>query len=1064
MTGILRAGALPEPAAVPDPSQARVISHGAGPLLVLGAPGTGKTETLVASVAARCASGVPADSIVVLAFGRAAAADLRERIALRLGGGALPTVTTFHGLALAIVTRVVAQDPEATLPRLLSGAEEDVRIRELLLGAVEDGAIAWPDDLAAALPTLGLANEMRALLARARELGVEPIALAEAGRALGRDSWIAAAAFSDMEEEVLGLENVVDYGRLVDLAGGYAHRLGTALRDSISAIYVDDAQECSPAQMRLLETLAGPRTCLVAFADPDVGIYGFRGADREAVIRLITGMRGARVEVLEHRHRGGAALRGAMAAVQREAGMAGLPAEVARRYRSPEVASPSGDVVAVTTYDSLSDLAAHVGRDLRERHVLGTSWASMAVLVRSPSITGALRRGLESAGVPVRVSADDVPLRAEPAVAILLSAIDIALHPDALTADVAVDLVTGPLCGVDPVDLRALGRAMRLCVREAGEGVVPGASDLLAAGLAAAIRGEPHPWGRYAQLDDQAALARVRDLGEVLAAAHRQAEAGALPGEVVWTVWEGTSWPQRLRRAAVAGHRQSHHDLDAVCALFDAAERMSDRYVGVVGVDAFLVALSGQRVPAERVAARSDAEAVTILTAHLGVGRSWEHVVIAGAQEGVWPPLRGRTSVLHVEQVEAVALGTAVDPMVLARQSAAERAAEERRLFVHALSRAERSVQVVSVASAQESGDQPSRFVDDLGDRVHVPGRPLRALTLDGLVADLRATAQDPRSSESLRAAAAERLARLCDETEGGDPLVPMADPSRWWGLEGLTRSPVPIREDDRPVALSASALEGLRGCPRRWFLAREARAEVARGGAMAFGSLVHVLADALARGDVPPDPDLLEQYADRVWGELRFDAAWQAESERAELRAALERLCAYHRSSSRTVLASEHDFRVEMPLPESTGVDDRVLVRGAVDRVERDDDGRVFLIDFKTGRQMPSGPEVADHVQLSVYQAAVRAGAVEGLDPDAEPGGAGLVHLRVDAKDAPGTPRVQEQAAIDDARLAALVEELRQAVEIVRAESFPAVASTQECRGCPYAGSCPAMSAEVIP
>src|SRR5262245_24919070 len=93
----------------------RVIAHDRGPLLVVGGPGTGKTSLLVASVAARVASGADPSRIVVLTFGRRGAADLRRRVEAALaevgasdGRGrvrAEPVVRTFHAYAFGLLRR-----------------------------------------------------------------------------------------------------------------------------------------------------------------------------------------------------------------------------------------------------------------------------------------------------------------------------------------------------------------------------------------------------------------------------------------------------------------------------------------------------------------------------------------------------------------------------------------------------------------------------------------------------------------------------------------------------------------------------------------------------------------------------------------------------------------------------------------------------------------------------------------------------------------------------------------------------------------------------------------------
>ena len=90
-----------------------------------------------------------------------------------------------------------------------------MRIRELLRGAVEDGSVDWPEELVGALPTLGLANEVRAVLAKARELGLEGGDLTRIGQRSGRPAWTAVGQLAREEQEVMVLENVMDYGELL---------------------------------------------------------------------------------------------------------------------------------------------------------------------------------------------------------------------------------------------------------------------------------------------------------------------------------------------------------------------------------------------------------------------------------------------------------------------------------------------------------------------------------------------------------------------------------------------------------------------------------------------------------------------------------------------------------------------------------------------------------------------------------------------------------------------------------------------------------------------------------
>ena len=101
----------PRPVAVPvlDDAQQAVVDHRGGPLLVLAGPGTGKTTTVVEAVAARIDEGLDPEQVLVLTFGRRAAAELRARITARLGRATKePLARTFHSYAFGLLRREAA--------------------------------------------------------------------------------------------------------------------------------------------------------------------------------------------------------------------------------------------------------------------------------------------------------------------------------------------------------------------------------------------------------------------------------------------------------------------------------------------------------------------------------------------------------------------------------------------------------------------------------------------------------------------------------------------------------------------------------------------------------------------------------------------------------------------------------------------------------------------------------------------------------------------------------------------------------------------------------------------
>ncbi|MFN8146147.1 MAG: ATP-dependent DNA helicase [Candidatus Nanopelagicales bacterium] len=1079
-----------------DPEQQRVLAHRRGPLLVLAGPGTGKTTTLVEAMVGRLTGDDPLrpDEVLGLTFGRKAAQEWRERVTARVGGGVRPTVTTFHSFAYSLVREHAAGAEFLDPLRLLSGPEQELRLRELLVHSVRDGRVAWPDGLAAALDTKGLAAEVRSVVARARALGLDPWdleALAPAAGDLG-PAWYAVGQFLGEYLDVLDAEGVTDYTEVVHRAALLAHRddVQPGLRARYRAVFVDEYQDTDPAQVRLLAGLVAPDAAFVVVGDPDQSIYGFRGADQSGILAFPDEFRApdgspAPVVALRTTRRFGQVLRDAATRIVRGTALHGLPRAVVDEHRSPRCAgSAYGDgVLDIATFDSEQAEAAHVADLLRRAHLEhDVPWSDMAVLVRSgrQSIPS-LRRALQTAGVPVEVASDEVPLKAEPALAPLLLLLRVAEDPAALDDEAVHDLLLSPLGDADPADLRRLGAVLRRQEREAEPGTRPSPSATLVRALLVDLAERPEsvlpvePRGRDSRAAQaQAAVVRIaRLVHDVRAVIERH---GTVE-EALWAAWSGSAartgsrWPQRLEQAALRGGeagRRADADLDAVLALFATAERAEERFGGRRGVANFLAELEAQMIPADTLAERGvRGPSVRLLTAHRAKGLQWRLVVVAGVQEGGWPDLRRRGSLLAADRLDTSGLVDAPPPAALL--------AEERRLFYVACTRAQERLVVTAVRSALDDGPQPSRFLDLLAGGVHdvrhVLGRPPRPLSVSGLVAQLRATAVDPRRPAALRAAATRRLAVLAGAVDAdGRALVASAHPDRWWGVLDPTSSEQPVRPVDEPLSLSGSQLSGLSVCPLRWFLEHESSATVARTTALGFGSIVHVLADHVARGELPADLDVLEEQVDRVWGELGFEATWQSTVERREASLALQRFLAWHSGRpDRTFVASEHQFDVELPVGEQG-----VRLRGSFDRVEVDADGGVHVADLKTSKSKPTGTDLERHPQLGVYQAAVQAGALDPLPDDVRaaaglpaPGepvvvaGAELVMLRLDSH---GDPTVAAQDALPpdgswvDTALADV--DAR-----VRREDFVARPGTQ-CRFCALRRTCPASDEgqEVLP
>ena len=266
-----------------------------------------------------------------------------------------------------------------------------------------------------------------------------------------------------------------------------------------------------------------------------------------------------------------------------------------------------------------------------------------------------------------------------------------------------------------------------------------------------------------------------------------------------------------------------------------------------------------------------------------------------------------------------------------------------------------------------------------------------------------------------------------------------------------------PVRDPERPLRLSGSALDGLVKCPLNWFLDKQVHAETPRGTATAFGSVVHAVADFVAKGEVAADLAAMDAHVERIWSELRFEAGWQSAAERSEARAALARFLAYHVAEERELVSSERGVGALVEVPTPDGGTDTIELSGYVDRVERDDDGRLVAIDLKNMRYGVREADVPEYGQLGVYQLILRDQGLDGSPGPHPVGGAALVQLRMPAGKGASMPKEQFQAALEERSPTWVEERLGQAAAIVRSEQFPAIAGAQ-CSYCPFTPVCPAQ------
>jgi len=973
-----------------DPVQRAVAAFdGEADVIVLGAPGTGKTTTAIELVARRLAHPeVDPGSVLVVAPSRRVASRLREVLASRVGRATPgPLARTIASIAHGVLMRAAA-DGTRLPPVYVSGAEQDRIIAELIEREIADRADGrWPTTLGPSARLLpAFRGEIRELAARAAERGLDAEGISRVGAASGRQDWVVAGQLlQDVDRELARLHpgaDPIDSVVAVRRAGQLV-REDPRLVGELRLLVIDDAQELGRSGLDFVHAIASAGVRIVALGDPDVATGGFRGADPGGFVRGF----GRPVEqlVLPTVHRHGTEIRQAITRATSAIGTAGAGTQ---RAATPADGIAPGLAEAVALPER-GDVLAFVARGLRERAVSGTPWHELAVVVRSSASVPRIARELRALEVPALAfgtRVDDDGWATESLVALVATAIDLAHDPDQpIDPETAELILTGSYGRIDAIGLRRLRTALRRIALSADPDDPRRGRQLVAEALATP--------GGFAMLESPEGRAAHR----VALGLHRTVEAvraGGTIEDVLWAAWSssGLGWRDhdgRLRgvwgeTALGAGRAadEANRHLDAVMVLFDAAKRHAEREPHAPP-RAFIDAWLGARVGADSIAPTAERDRVAVGTPASLLGVEFDTVYVLDLQDGIWPNPRVRGSLLGVGEFTALLDGE--DLSLIDRRR--EVVMDELRLLTSAMGRARRAVIAVAVDGEEEL---PSTFMripprrrgpEDVTEEAKIP------LTMRGMTARLRR--ELTRTGDPTAAAA---LAVLAEAEQPG------AHPDEWYGIPEPSTTARLVDEDEQ-ITVHPSELSTYLECPLHWAL-RRLGADTAQTAA-SIGTIVHDAAHALAETEVDASAEAILEYIRGRWAELEFESEWIEERELARAGQIAELLAEYQRdlvAAGGRTLASETRLDLEIG---------RTRLRGRIDRVDivNGPDGEVaIVVDFKTGQETKyQGAKVQEHPQLAAYQLALEAGAIEGAEAvavDADPtrripsGGAKLVIL----------------------------------------------------------------------
>ncbi len=883
------------------------VAPGPGPQLIVGGPGTGKTEFIVRR-AVHLVEQDNDEGLLVLSFSRRGASDLEARIRASTNGPARATdVSTYHSFAARLLEVYAPYRGRERPPDVLPGPDQKRLVTELL--ATEDPG-RWSPAYRDLLTTRTFADEVTDFILRCREQLIGPSDLAERSR--DRADWRGLSTLLDRYDRILRDRLMIDYGTLLSEAAGLLAdpTIVEAVGDQYRHVLVDEYQDATHAQSVLLQRLVSGHGRVTAAADPYQSIYSFRGADIENVVRFpddfsFDGRPAERLVLTTSFRVPEAILDAAVRITAHE-----LPGAAGRVVPAPG----SGSVEAYRFHQQVEEaewIASEIHTLNLEQRI---PFDRMAVFTRSKTrFLAPLSRSLERRGI--RHERPDSRLVDQPAIRFILDVVAAATGVDGqIETDRAVHRVLlGPMFETPPARLAELARDRTNGVRSWAEivhsGIEDGAAlgDLLSdpawAKKDVAVAGLWQLWSTLPQIADLATSPRRKQ------------------DRAAWSSFTQVieRWNERNPRGTLLEYRRQS-ELEE----FEASPLLSYR--------------------------ADDHDRVTITTLHQAKGLDFDVVFIADAVEGVFPDLRTRDSLLGTRHLQPHLPTDTAGYLAFRLQ-------EERRLAYTTMTRATRRVVWTATDSGSGiDGGTPSRFLPlavdtpTITEAVSKPAGHHRPITTGQVEAALRRAVTDPSLPPPDRLAAIETLARGRD--------VGLRTPNQFAGV----REPGPdTHVVQHPLRLSPSQGIAYEACPRRYVLERKLAIGSEPSVHMEFGTLMHAVLErvetaASDRGDrhgtaeeaIVALDDLLEPGA---FGGDAYDAAW-----RDRACSALENTYSLWPSTG-TPVGSETALSVQRGEAHWTGRADRIEER----------DGSVAIVDYKTG-QLTGLDEAAASLQLGFY------------------------------------------------------------------------------------------------
>jgi ATP-dependent exoDNAse (exonuclease V) beta subunit len=506
--------------------------------------------------------------------------------------------------------------------------------------------------------------------------------------------------------------------------------------------------------------------------------------------------------------------------------------------------------------------------------------------------------------------------------------------------------------------------------------------------------------------------------------------------DLLWSIWsnarnyDGELISNHWQSQALSANNKSgiyDQNLDAVITLFELARRFSERLPGAKP-RLFIDQLLGETILSDTITASAQRnEVVKVMTVHAAKGLQWRYVFLAGMQEGSWPNLKQRGSLLGTERLVEIFRHGISNPQQLDAISASGLVEDELRLLNVAISRASEKLFITAV---KHEDNQPSRYFEKYAPEDYLLSENERSLTQESLVATLRTLAINSTDQQEIGFV----TSALKTLASNG---VKSADPKNWIGIRQLSTTESVINNDEE-LRISPSSLETFTECALKWLL-EQSGGKDADSTAQVLGTAIHVIAAQLKEN---PDLSLdqLELKLKGAWSLIDMHQGWIKDYEYRRAAQMLQKFYGWSAKNSNKLISVEEKFEFKLG---------KAVVSGSIDRIELTSENKYFIVDLKTGSTPISYQDAQTNKQLQSYQLAVVNNAFKNKLDHQDVAGAQLIYIGdADAKEAKSRPQDKVDSGL-------VTQELLEIASGMSNNTFAAKINDR-CRNCGVKSSCP--------